>query len=126
MGKNLVKEKLLNKINGDFECNGRISRDLGAQVKDEFEAIFNCLIDYQPDHFGLEYTNEDTLFIFAKVKEWDIHIETSFEEEVFCTLSVFESNEIALNMSDTTENCIYRLFKLLEPPAFYQEFHSNL
>ncbi len=114
----LIKSRLLQKMEEDFSRRDRISQENELEVRQSFEQIFEILFPYQPDHLGLEYTNEHTLYIFAKVKAWDIHLETDFEEEVFCTLSVFEADEIALNKSDTVENCLMRLSQVLGESAF--------
>lgn len=120
-----TKSKLLQKMDEDFSKADPMPPYLHEEVRQSFEKIFEILSPYQPDQLGLEYTNENTLYIFAKVKEWDIHLETDFEEEVFCTLSVFESNEIALNMSDSVESCLNRLSKLLKPPTYSSDVFAN-
>ncbi|TVQ50153.1 MAG: hypothetical protein EA362_02990 [Saprospirales bacterium] len=121
----LQKDKLTHKLQNDFSKREPVSVYQVREVYSSFEQIFSFLISHQPEHIGVEYTNEHTLYIFAKISNLDIHLETDFEDGVLCTLSVFKSDEIEFNFGGTIENCLQRLKKTLGKSTFSIESHST-
>ncbi len=115
---------LLKKLSADLNRNAPSSQVFRESVTMSFYRIFNCLENCQPDHLGLEFTREQTLYVFSKTGKWDIHLETDFEESPFCTMSIFESDEIAVNMSAKLENCLKKLSKLTGPASKSSETAS--
>ncbi len=121
----LLKNKLLEKIEEDFSKIKNLSPEHAVEVGQSFEKIFKVLYPYAVEHIGVEYTNDNTLYIFARLDDLDIHMETDFEEDIFSTLSVFEADEIILNMSDSIDNCMKRLAEVLGKPAFSLNFINS-